>query len=425
MANGDLNFQGLLSDPGFNLGIGLLGAGLSRPQSFGQGLLSGFQSAGTLQGRALENQVTRDALAASSRQRQAQQQLADQVTASPEQRSLGLISQAGGQPGPTQQAAQLSGLLSQGDDPQRRQMLGLLAEANPQAFTQAMTQQAFPQERSQTSLVRNLQAAGVAPNSEQGREIILNTLTRDPGVTDQQLALLQTQLRAMQVQQMQREMQREERTEEQRRGQLITDLRSDLNQAEELAQLNERLQGTALETGLPFTELRRGIASGVDAVKRLIGGSDEEAQSLIADFDRFNKLATDFAVGSATRMFDQGGITNFQLQSIQDAQVSPGVAPSANARVIADNIEALLAGADNLDIDIKDRSRFEALAQDLRGESPQRREEAPRNGRSMDFDQMSLDELGRLNTRELSDEQLLRANEAFRRKAEEVRSGQR
>jgi hypothetical protein len=75
VANGDpQGFQGLpglLSDPVFNLGIGLLGSGLSRPRTFGEGLLGGFQAGGQLQNAALRNQTARERLEEMARRRQA------------------------------------------------------------------------------------------------------------------------------------------------------------------------------------------------------------------------------------------------------------------------------------------------------------------------------------------------------------------
>lgn len=147
MANGDgLNFQGLLGDPAFNLGVGLLGSGLSRPRSFGEGLLSGFQAGGELQGAALANFTARERLRELSRQRQRGSAVRDLIESLGPQagfgRALDLTAQAGGQPGPTRQAAALGERLAANaplSGPQSR-AIGLLAEADPSAALTALTQ---------------------------------------------------------------------------------------------------------------------------------------------------------------------------------------------------------------------------------------------------------------------------------------------
>lgn len=146
MANGDgLNFQGLLSDPGFNLGVGLLGAGLSRPQSFGQGLLSAFGAAGDLQGQALSNRTAREQLRELSRQRQRGSAVKDLIESLGPQggfrSALSMNAAAGGQPGPTRQAAALGERLSASAPLGQAQTraLGLLAESDPSAALTTLT----------------------------------------------------------------------------------------------------------------------------------------------------------------------------------------------------------------------------------------------------------------------------------------------
>ncbi len=339
-------FEGLLGNPMFNIGLGLLGAGLSRPETLGQGLLGGMQAGSQMQHAALRNQMHRDQMEQMAHQRDAQ--------------------------------ARLGAGVSSGEITDEQELMGLLAQAAPEQFAQGLLGQVFPQERAEPSFVRMVRALEDPSLDDEQRELLRNHLVADPSSTDEMLRALDVQLRGMRLQQEQRQLDREDRDEREARGDLIVSVRGDLNAARELAELNDRLAGTALETGMPASELRRLVASGGAAVGRALGIDTSEAQQLVADFDRFEKLSTDFGLKSAQRMFDRGQITNLQLQAVRDASVSPFVAPDANRRVIADMVDLLLTSADRADIEIADRERFERL---LGREEPRERREEPRQRR--------------------------------------------
>jgi hypothetical protein len=126
VANGQegFDFEGLLSSPMFNTGIGLLAAGFSRPRTFGEGLLGGLQAGGQLQRRALGNQTARERLTEMARRRQAGSAVQDLIE------GLGPTEQ--GFVGPPQQGA---GTLSA---PQAR-AFGTLAQLDPAAALQQLT----------------------------------------------------------------------------------------------------------------------------------------------------------------------------------------------------------------------------------------------------------------------------------------------
>lgn len=174
MANGQTQQGGIggllsggLESPLFNLGVGLLAASgpSTTPVSMGQALAQGAQFAQTGQQQALKNQAFRAQLGEQARQRQ--------------------------------NAQQFRGLLADSDLPDnQKQALGLLAESNLPAAVQA----AFPQERSDTSLVRNMKAAGIDPMSKEGQDIIRQNLAGN-GTNEQ----MDQTLKMMQIQALQEE----------------------------------------------------------------------------------------------------------------------------------------------------------------------------------------------------------------------------
>lgn len=331
MANGN-EVQGLLSNPLFNMGIGLLGKGLDRPQSFGQGLLGGMQAGTQLQGAAQENQANRRALQQQARQQKSQEEI--------------------------------RGLLQGEEDPSRQQMMGLLAQASPQQFTHGLLGQMFPKGRSDPSIIRTLQAAGIDPQSEEGQKLIRQSISG--GDLAAQIDALKAQQKLFELTQQQEDAQEEREAAEQEEDKVGDMLRTDLSHAEELAQLTQDLEGTFGETGVPLSEVREAAASGWAAVGNLLGYDTSRAKEVTNKMQRFNKLANDFAAKSATRMFEGGSLTNDKLQLIQNSQISPKVAPEANRQVLADNLEILLQAAERGGHEV-DRKRYESLIEELRG----------------------------------------------------------
>lgn len=379
MANGEDNgMSGLLGNPMFNLGVGLLGAGLNRPQNVGQGLLSGLSAGTELQGAALKNQEARARLEQLSRQQRLGnelQNLLERHTSGGTRpvgpsAALDANAAAGAQPGPTTDAAQLAGQQVNMPGPisgPQAEMLGLLGQVDPKAGVTAAVGLLSPDDRRPNSLIE--QAQFVFPQDPDKQRQFVAENSGGGGDLDRQLQMLDMRQRQLEFQRQQRELNQQERDQKQAQGELVASLRTDLNRGEELAELVNDLEGTALETGVPLSQMRRAATSGASALGNLVGVDTSDSQQLVGKFDRFNKLATNFAINSATRLFDSGRISNFQLQAIQDAQVSPTVSPEANRLVIADNLQHLLEGADRAGIEIKDQEQFESTIQGLRGEA--------------------------------------------------------
>lgn len=348
MANG-FDIQGLLSNPQFNQGVGLLAGVAGQPSSVQEAIAPGLllgQQAQAGQQAALRNQVQRERLVQAQGRRQAQERLPGLLS------SLGI---------PEEQIP----------------AIGLLAQANPEGFAQAFTQgllgQMFPQQRSETSLVRNVRALNDPTLSQEQRDIIEKNLTTDPNATKQLLDTVQLQLRAFQLDQAQREAAAEERDVATQRTKTTSALNSDLKDAVRLVALVDKLDGTELSPGTVGIEGRRAIAAGVAETKRFFGVDTSAAQRMISDFDEFQKLSRNFATKSTSRQFgDQS--TNFQLQQLQETVPNVDITPDANRRIARGAVRTLLDAADAEGIVIPNRQRFEDFLA--------RTEEGPISGRT-------------------------------------------
>jgi ribosomal protein L12E/L44/L45/RPP1/RPP2 len=350
-ANEQSGLRGLLADPVFNLGVGLLGAGLSQPRNLGQGLLGGFQAGGQLQSRASQNQVLREQMTQQARQRQAQTQLGE--------------------------------LMSSGQFGTGQEHLGLLAQASPDAFTQSLMGQVFPQQRADTSLVRNLQAAGIDPMSAEGQEIIRQNLTG--GNIDEllktiqaQQAQLNTQLAQERLTQQRRARQASVRTERQERLESENAVFRGIRNIDELSTLVDRLEGTFLEPGGGADELRRAGLGAAAFLGERLGFDTQEQQRLAADLDRFRQLATGAGLENLEILRGTGAISDQKFQTLLKTFTDPTASPDAIRRALADAMEAQLDAAGKLDLDLPNRDEIEAQMQRLRGEQPSRRHQERR-----------------------------------------------
>jgi len=153
----------LQGDPMFNMGVGLLAAGGRRPGqrvSFGQGLLEAGNYMDQKQADFQKLEANRQALAQAKQQRAAQQGL------------VGLLNMPAAASVPA--AIRRPGAIQD----EQRQMMGLLAQADPQGFTQAMTSNLLaPADPSQelADMLRTLQAQDLLATRQQDRDELLRT----------------------------------------------------------------------------------------------------------------------------------------------------------------------------------------------------------------------------------------------------------
>lgn len=349
----DINkIGGLLStgNPMLDIGMGLLAqsgpvVGAPAP-SLGQAVAGAANYANERAVGRLQTQAYRNNLQQMSRQRQAMSELQS-------------LFQPGQSLGPV--IAPTAPAISTPEGQTRA--LGLMAEAAPDQFMSQMFNQYFPQgQQSQTSLVQNLRAAGIDPASDEGRDLIRQSIIGSGGSSEE----LDNTLKLLQLESLQRQLNAETRTEQQDRQAAESAVFGTIRDVTELIDLNNSLQGTSLETGVGMEGLRRSAVAGVDFIKQQLGLGDAEAARLVADFDRFEQLATGAAVHNLEILRGTGTISNQKFQTLLN--LSPGTARSAGANRagFADMLEAALEAGDSLNLEINNRSELERLISELR-----------------------------------------------------------
>jgi hypothetical protein len=204
-------------------------------------------------------------------------------------------------------------------------------------------------------------AAGIDPASPEGRQLAMNRI----GGNDNGLQALQAQMLALQAAQAQATLDDRNRTRTATEAAAKSSTRSLLRNAAEMADINERLEGTVMQTGLPMEELRRG-AAGVAPLLEKFGMDMSATQRAVGDYDRFKKLSEQMVIDLLPKLVEAGTITDTKYESLQRTLASTAVSPEANRLVTADVIDMGLESADKLGLSLEDREMLEALSQSLR-----------------------------------------------------------
>lgn len=293
MANLGKAIQGLLGNPAFNLGIGLLAAGSNRrgPKvGFGQGMAEAMQFANTQQGQFNALQAQRQALQAQQRQQKAINQIGQMqqrggpvAPAAAAQALLGNVPSSIASPGLLQNAT------AQMQNAQQNHISGLLAQANPQAFTQAAIQQQFPQAQGIPNSAREFMFAASLPPEQQSQ--YLAQIGRQPTALEQaQLAqILQSFEQSGQAAAVENaQLQQEVITRSDGRA-------SSVREIGKLIDMLSQVRGTVAETGSGadfFGDAAGAIAAGL----RLVGANNNSASDVetqISDMDKgFTRLTS-------------------------------------------------------------------------------------------------------------------------------------
>lgn len=259
----------------------------------------------------------------------------------------------------------LSRILAGEEQATDQEMLGILSTVAPEQVAGGLLGQYFPnqQERAEPSEIRILRAAGIEPNSDEGRALLFRN-RNDGGETMQRLQEMMLELQI-------RDRLREGETTEREQAESVASRASTVQRATgdvvRMAELNRNLRGTFLESGLPMPDGRRGAAGMVSAFRTAFGAEDPRTRQIIADYDEFTKLANDFVNRTAVELFNSGNITNQMLDQMTASNVSPNVAPEANDRILAGHIRTLLGVADRQNIELPNRAQLEGLRDELLG----------------------------------------------------------
>jgi hypothetical protein len=215
------------------------------------------------------------------------------------------------------------------------------------------------------SVIRELRAVGIDPTSAEGRKLVVGRM--EGSGLDAQLQVIQAGLQSLQLDEARRKREQEGQDRARGRRQLETSITHTLSKGQELATLNHALSNTALATGQPLVELYRAAMAGGAPVLERMGVDTTEAQTIVGDFDRFNKLATDFGIDMMDRMAGTGTITEAKFQALQKAMAGIGTSPAANALVISDVLQTALDGADIENVEVPGRAGIETIIKTLKG----------------------------------------------------------
>jgi len=381
------HLQGLLSNPMFNIGTGLLAASgpSATPVGFGQALASGIQYGTQRQAEQMKLQMARDEMDAAQKRKAAIAEFSGLLT-------------PGQTPGPVVSATPAAINTPEGQS----RAMGLLGQINPEAFAQqaAARQFAAPAQaeapRVSTSvndfMLMNPDLAPGSPEFRSGYKEFMGQQDPSGALTDQ----VQLQLLSLQLENERTARAQEERTRTQEAAGTRKAVYSDLAKLEEMGQLNERLSGTFLAPGMVSPDMRRDIASVRTSVNELFGADTAESQKVISDFDRFSKLTQDFVIGSIDRLNGSGALTDTKFNALISSNASLGSSPQANNLIIADNINSILDGAAIEGIEVPNADRYRELAQRLKG--------GP-----VDIEVMPVEQLRNLDTSGLTPAQIQRA----------------
>jgi len=190
---------------------------------------------------------------------------------------------------------------------------------------------------------------------------------KDPGAgTEALTAQANLQRLTLEIENARAERDRQNETLAQEKATTRTGIVRDLNHLEEMAELNDRLEGTVLESGRPMVDVLRAFTGGVQGIQDLLGVDSTKAQQLKADFDTMTKYSTDFVVGSVDRLGSSGALTNNKIDMLISSNANMGASPITNRQIIANNIEALLDGAEIGQYDIGDVTKYRELANRLK-----------------------------------------------------------
>ena len=147
------------------------------------------------------------------------------------------------------------------------------------------------------------------------------------------------------------------------------------DQIVEAAQLNRKLSTQFLSSGSVLPDMKRAIASlGVDflsyapVLAKQLGVDNSEAQQMLVDYDRFNKLTTKRIVDSIGDVAGSGlGTGNvMKLTMLAKSMAGVGVMSGANDLIFSDDMADLLRMADIEGVTLPNADKLRELIPKLR-----------------------------------------------------------
>ncbi len=320
MSNLNKNLHGLLGNPTFNMGVGLLAAGANRrgPRvGFGQGLAEASQFTNQQQSQFNQLQAQRQQLSKNNVFKQIGALMSPQMSLGP------VVAPIGPAPMNTPQGQQ--------------KLVSLLGQVAPEQVANSLLTKVLGQNTPPT-LSRELndfQFLQKHPELAQAYQDFRQS-NQDP------IAMQRQQLLTVQLQNEMQKMQqgREDKTQQLANTQLTAI--QDLENLRKLADKNSSLRGTFLESGLPARGLARTALGSVQAIQDAFGIDSTAARRVNSNFDTFDKLASNLTLNSLGRFSALGALNASELQQVVRANAQIGASPDTNALIISDAIKTIV-----------------------------------------------------------------------------------
>jgi hypothetical protein len=394
------DMMGLLSqgNPLMDMGFGLLSqSGYSTtPVSMGQALGNAGQYMSQRDRARLENQAIRDQM----KQQQQRQQAMSQIQ--------GLLVPPT-TPGPV---VQPSGPAPIQTPEGRNQMMGLLGQVAPEAMAQGLLGQMFAQPESPRVSTELNTFKQLYPELQEGSEEFRNKYMDFTAQAQDPLQMLQVEKLIMDLQNARTEQEQKTAEAALGRTRATYSANSNLRALMEIADANDTMAQTFLETGAVGSEGRRSIASGISELRRLVGNEDPALDNAIRARDRFEQMTSQVVADMAEGSEGMGQLTNQKLALLASTKPSLQNQPAANALRIADMIEESLNAymAEEIQIEPQLVQAAQQRIESLRSSYAPQRESV-----NLDqINQMTLDQIRNLPPEGLSDAALEAAAQRYR-----------
>lgn len=345
-----MDIQGLLGNPQFNLGVGLLSqAGPSlQPISFGQALGGAMNFATQREAQGLRLEAQRQALEANKRRQNAMTELGG-ILQNPAQNVPAAIRN------PNAAANE------------QQQIMGLLGQIAPEQMAQGLLGQVFAKPDTPTTSRLFNDTRAMFPQMQPGTPEFVQAMQQVQQMqnpVDQQ----EQARNALLIAQLQSQVADNQATAQERRQQehqIQSGISSGVQDMLKAWDVNARLEDTMLQSGLPGNDIRRGLSGAMEAALSAFGRDDSRYRQMNSDFDIFKKISRDFATNSMQQLGGSGGA--FRLQTLIDANANQAASPDANAYVIASNLQELLtqARANGVQLDPQFQRKAEQIVQQV------------------------------------------------------------
>lgn len=361
MANG---IQGLLADPAANLALGLLSAGgpSTQPVSLGQGLAMGAQMASEREREALRNEALRQEMRSRQRREKALERLPGLLGERTMAQGPGTQVRSDDPLGVNVDVPGRRGMIPTTNTPEGQQeLMGLLGQIAPEQVTASLLSPQ-QQQRAEPAPVRIARVLADPNESQEVKQSIREQL--ESRGMDEQLANM---LKTLQIQQLQGELQSAEKEGERNEVEARISVLNADEALKEAVQINDRLRGTAGETGLGFNELRRMALGPLSLLVGAFGGDEQRARQVAADVQRFEQLTTREGLQALfSGQVNAGTLTDSKMTNYLRTKPGLNRLPETNAEILADMLQDNLDRATTLGIELPDRRATEQLIETLR-----------------------------------------------------------